>query len=295
LRKADLRRRGSGRASEQFKACYAARGGALRALKITFLDFMDSASKTFDERLHALFEQLRNVAEHSQPPRRKVAIISTPRCGSKFFCESLASTRRFGHPAEWMNPSYLNAYARVLNPTNLSLSEYFNFIIGRTTSPNGVFSLNFHVDQFMYWQKRGIDLLSLRFDRIYHLHRRNKFAQALSFAKANHTGQWRFTDKLTRHVPAGEITNSMIIGALHQLSLWDEFYESHLARFVHRSYCYEEYLGDRKYFYDVLDDCEVERQDIVDFSCAVSIQRVDSDRTIVSRLENYLGCEISDA
>ena len=258
------------------------------------LDSMDSASKTFDERLYALFEQLRNAAGRSQPPRKKVAIISTPRCGSKFFCESLASTGRFGYPAEWMNPSYVNAYARVLKPTNLNLSEYVNFIIGRTTSPDGVFSLNFHVDQFMYWQKRGVDLLSMYFDRIYHLQRRNKFAQALSYAKANMTGQWRVTDKPTRHVPTDEITNSIVIGALHQLSLWDEFYESHLARFVHRSYCYEDYLSDPSYFYDVLDDCGIERQGIVDFNCAVRIQRVDSDRTVLSRLENYLGCRIAD-
>jgi hypothetical protein len=39
---------------------------------------MDSASKTFDERLHALFEKMRNAVEHSQPTRKKVAIISTP-------------------------------------------------------------------------------------------------------------------------------------------------------------------------------------------------------------------------
>ena len=114
----------------------AAPDGASGTSNLMPLDSMDSASKTFDERLYALFEQLRNAAGRSQPPRKKVAIISTPRCGSKFFCESLASTGRSGYPAEWMNPSYVNAYARVLKPTNLKLSEYVNFIIGRTTSPD---------------------------------------------------------------------------------------------------------------------------------------------------------------
>ena len=134
------------------------------------------------------------------------------------------------------------------------------------------------------------------FDRIYRpAEKEQKFAQALSYAKANMTGQWRVTDKPTRHVPTDEITNSIVIGALHQLSLWDEFYESHLAKIRSSELLLRRlFVGPLRYFYDVLDDCGIERQGIVDFNCAVGIQRVDSDRTVLSRLENYLGCRIAD-
>lgn len=246
-----------------------------------------------EQQLDELFERLRNASGSGEQPRKKVAIISTPRCGSTFFCESLASTGSFGYPAEWMNPRYINAYIRTCKPKTANLAEYLRFIADRTMSPNGIFSVNFHVDQYIYWQKRGIDLLTLNFDKIYRLQRKDKLAQALSYAKAIATDQWRSTDHPPEDRPVSRITTAMIIGALHQISVWDEFYDSHLARLVHKSYWYEDYLADSSYFCDALRDCGIEPKGINDFSCSVKIQRVTSDQTIISDLEKYLGCGVS--
>jgi len=253
---------------------------------------MAAIYKTLDERLDELFGNLRHASESREQPSKKVAIVSTPRCGSKFFCESLASTRSFGYPIEWMNPSYINAYIRTCKPPTPNLAEYLNFVVGRTTSPNRIFSLNFHVDQYMYWQKSGFDLLTLNFDKIYRLQRKDKLAQALSYAKATATGRWRSTDSPLENASVSQVTTSMIVGALHKISLWDEFYDSHLARFVHKSYWYEDCLADASNFCDVLQDCGVEHKGI-NFSCDVKIQRVASDQTELKKLEKYLGCGVS--
>ena len=253
---------------------------------------MAPVPQSLDQRLDELFEKLLHASETSEQPRKKVAIISTPRCGSKFFCESLASTRSFGYPAEWMNPSYINAYIRTLKPTAPNLAEYLDFVVRRTTSTNGIFSLNFHVDQYMYWQKLGFDLFTMNFDKIYRLQRKDKLAQALSYAKATATGQWRSSDRQIQNRSVNQVTTSMIIGALHKISLWDEFYDSHLARFVDKSYWYEDYLADASKFHNVLQDCGIEYEGI-NFSCDVKIQRVAGDETMIEELEKYLGCGVS--
>lgn len=251
---------------------------------------METITKTIDERLYGLFEELRDKPARKGPPTKKVALISTPRCGSKFFCETLAGTGKFGYPAEWVNPSYINAYVRVFRPANLNLAEYFDFIVSRTTSENGLFALNFHVNQYVEWQKQGIDLLTIGFDRIYGLRRKDKLAQALSYAKAEASGQWRASDKPQVGTAAARITMPMIIEALHRLSRMDEFYETHLEKFVHQHFFYEDFSTDASCFHEVLRDCGVDHREAAGFACDMQIQRGESDRELLDRLRAYLGC-----
>ena len=244
--------------------------------------------KPANKRLDALFAELRE-AEDGPIPKRKIAIISTPRCGSKYFCESLASSRRFGRPLEWMNLNYIAAYPRQLGLKDIPLDQYFQFILAKTTSSNGVFAINFHVDQYRYWREKNVDLLRFGFDKLYYVFRKDKLAQALSFAKAGRTGQWRSTDRAIRDTSAAEIGNSEILLALHNLSVHEEYYKAHLAKHVQREYCYEDYTASDSCFRDVLADNDIEHQDIKNFSCDVTIQRAGGDARRIRDLVSYMG------
>jgi LPS sulfotransferase NodH len=244
--------------------------------------------KSTDERLDGLFAELAQAPD-GPIPRTKVAIISTPRCGSKYFCESLASSGRFGRPLEWVNVLYISAYARLLGLKDVPLNQYFQFILAKTTSPNGVFAINFHVEQYLYWRDKNVDLLRFGFDKLYYVFRKDKLAQALSFAKATRSGQWRSTDRAIRDTSAAEMRNSEIFSALYNLSLHEEYYKAHLVKHVRREFRYEDYTASDRCFHDVLADNGIEHQDIKNFRSDVTIQRASSDAQRICDLVSYMG------
>ncbi len=99
--------------------------------------------KKSNELIDDVFADIINRPEGPQP-KRKVAIISTPRCGSSFFCLSLANTGKFGYPMEWMGTDWIAGYARRFGINKVDLRKYIRFIQSRTTSSNGLFSMNIH-------------------------------------------------------------------------------------------------------------------------------------------------------
>ncbi len=244
--------------------------------------------KTTEALLSDRLSELRAAAD-GPPADIKIAVISTPRCGSKLFCESLASTGRFGQPREWMNPRYLKAYAQVFGVKDVTARDYLRFVMSKTTTANGVFTLNFHVEQYMSWRKKGIDLLDLKFDKLFYVFRKDKLAQALSLAKARLTDQWTAGIEPRRNVAAPEIKTSAILRALHDLSVQEEFYDAHLARHVDCTYCYEDYAASDACFHDVLERAGIEHRDVASFSSGRIQQRGDDDAARLRDLVAYLG------
>ncbi len=244
-------------------------------------------TKTTRERLYDLFVELQQLP-NSPMPTRKIAIISTPRCGSKFFCYSLASTGRFGRPLEWMNIEYVNAYARVLGRENVDLNKYFQFLLMKTTSENGIFALNFHVQHYLNWRRNKIDLLSLGYDKIYYLYRKDKLGQAISYAKARLSQQWTSGAKPVRNVSVEKINNSDILAALYDISRQDEYYKVNIAKHVQREYCYEDFTASNSLFRNVLTDNGIEHRDIQKFTSGISVQRGESDAQKIRDLMSYL-------
>lgn len=241
-----------------------------------------------DERLDGLLAELRRAPD-GPIPKARIAIISTPRSGSKYFCESLASSGRFGRPLEWMNARYVAAYVRMMGLQDVLVQQYFQFVVARTTSPNGVFALNFHVDTYAYWRDQDVDLLRFGFDKLYYVRRRDKLAQAISLAKAVRSGQWRSSDRATGDTSAAGLANSEILNALYNLSLHEEYYNAHLARHVRREFCYEDFATSDRYFRDVLADNGIEHQDIQAFSSTLAIQRTSADAQRIRDLMSYIG------
>jgi LPS sulfotransferase NodH len=249
------------------------------------------SSQKVDEWLLDQFSQLANAQACVDPPTKKIAIISTPRCGSTFLCESLASTGRLGNPSEWLNPRRMAAYGRYFGLDRVDLKKYLMFVISHTTTSNGVFSLNFHVDQYIYWRKQKIDPLAMGFDRVLYISRRDKIAQAYSYAKAMVTDQWRSEFEPAQVVDVADIRNGQILDALKMQSVWDETYSRHLDRHVHARFVYEEMIKNpTEQFRKAMDECGVDHRGIDNFMSGTAIQRNEQDQARVLAFRTYLGC-----
>lgn len=237
------------------------------------------------------FEKLAAKSPYRNSPCKKIAIISTPRCGSTFICESLSKSGKFGDPSEWLNPRRMAVYARYFGFSQLHLQNYLEFVMARTVTENGIFTLNFHIDQYMYWKDQNFDPLSLGFDHIIYLYRRDKVAQAYSYAKALVTDQWRSTMEPIQTVEASKISNLQILNALNMQCIWDEIYANHLAQYVRTTFCYEEVVNKpAEYFHDILMACGIDHDDICIFNSGLEVQRREEDQARIEEFHRYLGC-----
>jgi LPS sulfotransferase NodH len=119
--------------------------------------------------------------------RFKYLVCSAPRSGSWLLCTGLASTGLAGRPAEFLSYPYAEAYRR--RTGRLRLPEYWQFLLQRRTSPNGVFGMKIHFDQFARNLKDAEAQQEFleQFDRLIFMTRRDKLAQAVSFLKARQT------------------------------------------------------------------------------------------------------------
>lgn len=115
-------------------------------------------------------------------------VASTPRSGSTYLCRELWSTGLMGAPLEYFNArAQLLQMAARLQPTHLG--QYFNQLLSLRTSPNGVFGFKAHWNQFQLVVDSGSLPLFSRLRFIY-IERRDRLAQAVSYAKAEQTRQF---------------------------------------------------------------------------------------------------------
>ncbi|HEX5756819.1 MAG TPA: Stf0 family sulfotransferase [Arenimonas sp.] len=251
---------------------------------------MTAKAPTTDEMLLGLFRDLRDRPD-GPAPSRKIALISTPRSGSKLFCKALIGTGRFGEPKEWMNFRYLSAYATVMGSPNVDVGQYLDFVARKTTSSNGVFALNIHVEQFLQWRKKGLDILKLGFKRYYRIYRGDRLAQALSLAKARITDQWSASNQARRELPPGGVPTVTVLEALRDIGVQDAAYEELLASQVRMTFRYEDFSRDDEDFRRLLADCGIEHGDLAHIGSSKQIQRDAADVQRYQQLRQYLGVD----
>jgi len=215
--------------------------------------------KTTDERLLDVFYELDKQQDFPiNEIQKKVAFVSTPRCGSSMFCDILRQTGKVGFPREWINMRYLNAYAKYTRSNNIDMEQYLDFILRKTTSSNGIFSINFHIEQYTEMLKHKFDAFSLNFDKCYYLHRLEKIDQAYSLAKASLTDQWSSTTKATNEL-TGDVGRQNILQSLIHLSQCEEYYINNMKRHITKEYAYEEFSSSNKtdIFNEIMSDLEI--------------------------------------
>ena len=140
---------------------------------------------------------LKGLAEREPTPlqniHRRVFLLSTPRTASSYLSDLLSASEVMGSIAEWFNPRYIQNYFAMAS-TNAGLQDYVRFILSRAASPEGVFTVNVHIDHWRILKDEyGFDLLDLGLHSIYHLSREDKIAQAYSYALAKKTDGWAGT------------------------------------------------------------------------------------------------------
>lgn len=223
----------------------------------------------------------------------KIAIISTPRCGSTYFCEVLRRTEMFGWPAEWFNMRYLQAYKDVLGLHEVNFSEYFQWVLMRTTTGNQIFSANFHVEQYQVLRHQGLDLLKLGFKHTVYLHRRDKLAQAYSLRRAQLTDQWSVDSTPIRQVDDTHLKRSEIIGAVYEIAKQEDFFEQELRPYTDQVYAYEDFTGElgNEVFEDFLRRTNISiGPNALQLDTPVRVQRADYSSAPLENVRGYL-CE----
>lgn len=244
---------------------------------------------SIDDSMAGLFTYLNGLPDNINAENgRKVAIISVPRSGSSLFCSLLQETNKVGYPLEWICKGFMEGYARHLEVGNFEVASYLDFIAKKTTTDNGVFSVHFHVDQYIELLDSGYDIFSLGFDKIYYVYRKEKIDQAYSYAKALITNQWASHLEVVTKIDQ-KISISQVLSALVTISKSEEFYDKNLKDRVDREYCYEDFsfLETTTAYGEVLNDLEIFDHNSL-LKTYMKKQSTSSDQAEIMKIKEYL-------
>ncbi len=197
-----------------------------------------------DEHLEHMMAELCRRPDRGVTPRLRIAVLSTPRCGSSLFCDAMTQTGKLGEPLEYFNPRYIAAFSRVTGRTRVNLAEYKSFIENATTSPNGIFAVNIHVGQIEALEQRGLRLPMQYFDHVIYLWRQNRLRQAYSLAKANATDQWSADLEQARELTVDDVSPTACVMALYQIAHQVDVFEQRFRSLTAKSYVYETFAQD---------------------------------------------------
>lgn len=128
-----------------------------------------------------------------RPPRKRYAILSTPRCGSTLLCRALEATGQLGVPHEYLNPNTIAAHERA-GGGRPPLWDYLAHIETRRSSASGWFGIKTHYRQFVqHFADRALDEAKAflrRQTRLILIWRADSAAQAVSYYLARASGRW---------------------------------------------------------------------------------------------------------
>jgi LPS sulfotransferase NodH len=113
---------------------------------------------------------------------KKVALCTTPRCGSHFLGHQMHALGVFGYPLEYLNPGNWRVWEE-----RAGAVDTLDYIKSVRTGPNGVFALKLHHEHLSAFLKQEQNVLDYTY---IHLCRRDLTKQATSFARAQLTGAW---------------------------------------------------------------------------------------------------------
>lgn len=129
------------------------------------------------------------------PIQRRYAILSSPRSGSTLLGRMLFATKAAGDPLEYFSRNMLTVQREKLRKPALSSLQLLRLMEPLHTSPNGVFGLKMHYQQFLSaYQTDFVDDTMRRFLRAQHhliwIRRKDRLRQAISYAIAIKSNVW---------------------------------------------------------------------------------------------------------
>ncbi|TMO64188.1 Stf0 family sulfotransferase [Pseudoalteromonas aurantia] len=244
---------------------------------------------SLDEAMTGLFSYLESIDDIPVTQiTQKVAIISIPRSGSSLFCNVLEHTNQFGYPLEWICKGFMEGYQRYFKIPDFNITSYIDYVMRKSVTKNGVFSIHFHVEQYTALLHSGFDIFSLGFDHIYYVNREDKLEQAYSYAKAQITNQWSSNLKCDTEIE-GVLSKSLVFESLNSIVKSEEYYEQYLAENIDRVFHYEDFsqLNKTTAYSQVLDDMNIEYGSL-QLSTFMQKQRTIEDELAIKKLRAYL-------
>ena len=154
---------------------------------------------------------------------RGYAICTSPRTGSNYLCELLSSTGVLGRPREYFNAPGRRTHDDPTYPDDPV--EQFGRILTMGATPNGVYGLKLFPDQHDQIAKTCAWTKLLPNLKFITLERRDVLGQALSWARAAQTGQYRSSvPMLSPAVYDGALIHKFIYEAVKDRARWSVFF-----------------------------------------------------------------------
>jgi LPS sulfotransferase NodH len=179
--------------------------------------------------------------------QRGYAICTQPRSGSNLLCQYLSSTDQLGNPLEYFNGPGRRGLGLPDYPDAAELQIEAVLRLGAT--PNGVYAVKLFASQFAAFSRRlrWMDLLpNLHF---VYLTRDDLLGQAISWARALQTEQYRSTQPAKRPaVYDADLIRSRLTAIVRERAQWEAFFARtgiEPLRIV-----YERFLEDRSSYVD---------------------------------------------
>lgn len=221
--------------------------------------------KTTDE---LLFDKMVDLKQKKNNPLKKsdkkILILSTPRSGSTFFCDVLNNSGQIGECAEWFNMRYMAAYAKMSNSTKLDFQQYYKFISEKSIGDTSVFAVNMHIEQYITMLNNKFDVLSLNFDLVIYLYRKDKISQAVSLSIAQITDQWSSSTLAAQDIK-GKLNVNHITKALTHIVESETFYAENLKKSTAIECCYEEFtdLNNTTHFSTIFEHLKIDTPNFI--------------------------------
>lgn len=205
-------------------------------------------------------------------PTRGYAVCTQPRSGSNLLCEYLASTDQLGYPLEYFNGSARRALGIPDFPDDPH--QQIDFVLRRAATTNGIYALKLfpHQHDSISASLRWTELLpNLRF---VYLERRDLLAQAISWAKALQTSQYRST-QVPQCVPIydGHAILDRLLAIVRERARWEIFFAR--TGILPLRIVYEEFVDDPlRHVNRIAEFMDIREQTVVDPSrVSLTIQR----------------------
>lgn len=171
-----------------------------------------------------------------EAPERTYLLATVPRAGSTHFSHVLWRTGCLGAPLEYLNFLPLSPYGFAAASSALQ-HQLWRSALRRRCSPNGVFGLKAFPMQLQELQSSNPTLLADvlevmlprdRARRIVYLRRRDRVAQAVSYARASLSGIWRKEQEERERKPLEYSRQSLEAaehGIIHQEGIWERMFD----------------------------------------------------------------------
>jgi LPS sulfotransferase NodH len=183
--------------------------------------------------------------------RRGYAVCTQPRSGSNLLCQYLSSTDQLGYPLEYFNGPGRRALGLPDFPDAPELQIEAILRLGAT--PNGVYAVKLFASQFATFSRRlrWIDLLpNLHF---VYLSRDDLLDQAISWARALQTEQYRSTQPAKQvAVYDADLIRSRLMTIVRERAQWEAFFARTGIKPLR--IIYERFLEDRSSYVDLVAD-----------------------------------------